>query len=54
MTIPPLPGGTADELLWHLNNCPVCKKARATGSNKWCARGKQLILLTIDERHGPK
>lgn len=46
MTIP-LPGGWADELIWHRSNCPAC---RAPGNR--CARGAQLVRLTLEERHG--
>lgn len=53
MTVP-LPGGMADELMWHLDNCSICKLARLFGDGYYCERGKQLVRLTTDERHGPK
>lgn len=52
MTVP-LPGGMADELLWHVANCPTCKAARIARNNMaFCKRGRQLIQLTLQERHG--
>lgn len=54
MTLP-LPGGYADELLWHLNHCPTCRTAKIfLGGGRYCARGSQLIRLTTDERHGKR
>lgn len=50
----PLPGGWADELLWHLRECPRCRVAKlsANPSDKYCDRGEELIRLTMKERHG--
>jgi hypothetical protein len=53
MTVPvPLPGGKADELLQHLSNCPQCKGAKVANTPDFCPVGKQLIRLTMKERHG--
>lgn len=48
----PLPGGYADELLHHLRHCQECQLARRDPSFPRCARGRQLIELTLKERHG--
>lgn len=50
----PLPGGFADELLWHLQNCNTCKAAKVHLAPNYCTRGRQLIQLTTAERHGPR
>lgn len=48
----PLPGGTADELMWHLSNCPTCRLARVFPSHQKCSRGQQLVRATLEDRHG--
>lgn len=59
MTVPipggtPLPGGWADELLWHHQQCATCRWAKLSPNPaaNMCERGKQLIRLTLEERHG--
>ncbi len=47
----PLPGGQADELMWHLRDCPTCRTAKVWGAPR-CHRGQQLIIATLQERHG--
>ncbi len=51
MTVP-LPGGYADELMWHMSNCPQCRLAKVFPSEQRCARGNALIRKTLVERHG--
>lgn len=52
MTVP-LPGGYADELMWHMANCPTCRLSKVFPSSQKCRRGQQLVRLTLEERHGP-
>lgn len=51
MTTVPLPGGYADELMWHMKNCPTCRTAKVLRTH-FCERGLQLIRLTTEQRHG--
>lgn len=51
MTVP-LPGGMADELVWHMNHCPTCRLSKVFPSQSKCQRGQQLVRLTLEERHG--
>lgn len=51
MTVP-LPGGFADELMWHMSTCPTCRLSRVFPSQQKCHRGQQLVRLTTEERHG--
>jgi len=44
-----LPHKHADELIHHLSTCSVCK-AGTTIARK-CSRGRDLIRLTLEERH---
>jgi hypothetical protein len=48
----PLPGGWADELLWHMRNCPECVSAKALRMTTRCPRGLELVQKTLNERHG--
>lgn len=50
----PLPGGYAEELIWHNEQCAVCRWAKLAPvpDRVRCARGQQLIRLTLEERHG--
>jgi hypothetical protein len=50
MTVP-LPGGYADELMWHLSSCPTCRIAKIGNTPRYCSRGTQLISSTLKERH---
>lgn len=47
----PLPGGQADELMWHLTQCRMCRVARSFRT-PYCKRGRELVRLTLKERHG--
>lgn len=48
----PLPGGAADELMWHLKNCPECSLSKIIPGAPRCNRGQQLVRHTLEERHG--
>lgn len=48
-----LPAEAADKLLDHIVTCPQCRRAvthRRRG--KICPHGRELIRLTLTERHG--
>lgn len=51
MTVP-LPGGYADELLRHLGMCPTCRATKIYLTQNWCPKGRELIRLTTEQRHG--
>lgn len=50
-TVPdPLPSGSADELLRHVDSCAICRNARTVVS--YCDTGVRLVRFTLEERHG--
>ena len=46
----PLPSGSADELLRHLDSCQICGAAKTVAN--YCDIGAQLVRFTLEERHG--
>jgi hypothetical protein len=39
-------------LIKHLRECPICLAAKATKRGTKCMEGRELVLLTLKERHG--
>jgi hypothetical protein len=43
-----------DLLLDHMRTCHTCIGAKIANTPNYCPRGRELIQLTIKERHGDK
>jgi hypothetical protein len=50
--LPPTGHKYADELIHHLSTCSLCKAG--TTIARRCSRGRDLVHLTLEERHGER
>lgn len=47
-----LPRRWANQLLHHLATCPDCIAAKAARAPGKCPHRRELVRLTLEERHG--